>query len=75
MGQLSLHWTVIHYQVTLTLLHSERPKLHRVLAALSAIGLSDMLYMAWKGVCTAYNVRHNLMFLMVINCNTILETK
>ena len=31
------------YQYTLTLLHSERPKLHRVLAILSAIGLRRLL--------------------------------
>ena len=30
--------------VGLTLLHSERPKLHRVLAVLSAIGLMKLLY-------------------------------
>ena len=29
------------HQNHLTLLHSERPKLHRVLAVLSAIGLND----------------------------------
>ena len=30
------------YPFTVTLLHSERPKLHRVLAILSAIGLNDV---------------------------------
>ena len=31
---------MVVYSYTLTLLHSERPKLHRVLAILSAIGLN-----------------------------------
>ena len=34
---------------TLTLLHSERPKLHRVLAFLSAVGLRHMLRHGKKG--------------------------
>ena len=34
---------------TLTLLHSEQPKLHRVLAVLSAVGLRHMLRRREKG--------------------------
>ena len=32
------------------LLHSERPKLHRVLAVLSAIGLNDVIYFQMYGL-------------------------
>ena len=33
------------HRYILTLLHSERPKLHRVLAALSAIGLNALVWL------------------------------
>ena len=36
---------VILSKLSLTLLHSERPKLHRVLAVLSAIGLNNILFL------------------------------
>ena len=36
--QSDLHWWYVHSPL-LTLLHSERPKLHTILAFLSAIGL------------------------------------
>ena len=39
-----IHFMYIH---VLTLLHSEQPKLHRVLAVLSAVGLK-------KGYCIVY---------------------
>ena len=36
---------------TLTLLHLEWPKLHRVLASLSAIGLNEQHIIVSQGIC------------------------
>ena len=47
-------------QYFLTLMHSERPKLHRVLAILSAIGLNmSELQKVWM-VGSVYEIRENI---------------
>ena len=46
LGKVTNYPKVVHYssqiRLTLTLLHSERPKFHRILAVLSAIGLKKI---------------------------------
>ena len=50
------------YPYTLTLLHSERPKLYAILASLSAIGLTHC-YMLDKSICHFEGVRLTLSLL------------
>ena len=38
--EITMIWKISHIGLLLTLLHSERPKLHTILAFLSAIGLN-----------------------------------
>ena len=47
--------------VSLTLLHSERPKLHRVLAVLRAIGLNKFKNRFDNFQCTDYEYRETMM--------------
>ena len=53
------------YPITLTLLHSEQPKLHRVLAVLSAIGLIG------KSICTYYGSKVELFKVLLLRFNSL----